>query len=119
MIERWRIYLYWKMGMNLVTFWIASAYSFNDAQQWVADNLQFTRNKKRGWLFKKLGSKRRIYSWDDWNEWADTDEGVSDAFLRGEDEQEPEPLALPAPILEQGELFHDVWVSQPKIKRRL
>lgn len=72
--------------MSLITHYITTQDTFDLAQRWVAENVKFAFSKKRGVLYKQVGSKQRIYSraeYEEWHEW----EG-----------QEETPLALPQQI---------------------
>ncbi len=100
MNQRWRIYLWYKQGIGLVTFWVASAYSFEAAVE-VAKERSLKRGKLQGILFKRLGDNRRIYDRSDYEEcygWQH-DQGASDAFPQDDSDDEPQaeqiPLALP------------------------
>lgn len=90
-MNRWRVFLFWKYGMNLVTFHIFSAYSFEAAQRWVQQNIQFTFSKKRGVLYKAVGRKKRIYSRQDYEDWYEQEragEEVKPNLFRGDYTQE-------------------------------
>lgn len=121
MNDRIRIFLWWRMGMNPINFQVACAHSVEAAHAWVAENVHFTFSKKRGVLYKKVGSKFTIYS-------TKYDEPRKrKSYTPRKDrppEPAPEPLALPAPVLEQGELFSaetfkSIWRKEPPTKRRL
>lgn len=118
--EKWRIYYWWKLGIGITTFCIAGAYSFDDAERWVAENVPFESNKKRGVLFKKLGHKIRIFNHHDYER----------AYGRYTPPPEPEPEAPQAepiqPLLFDAsiennppEKIHSIWKNKPPVKHRL
>jgi len=130
-MDKWRIFVYFKSGMNLVTFHIASAYGFDNAEHWARENVLFKPTKKRGVLFKKLGSSRRIYDRQDYEDvYGWHDQGPTEAFNGEYEDDEPIliPPELPSPeALEQGELFpvdkiyesKSIWKYGKETKRRL
>jgi len=130
-MDKWRIFVYFKSGMNLVTFHIASAYGFDNAERWARENVLFKPTKKRGVLFKKLGSSRRIYDRQDYEDvYGWHDQGPTEAFNGEYEDDEPIliPPELPSPeALEQGELFpvdkiyesKSIWKYGKETKRRL
>jgi len=109
--------------MSLITFQVACTYSIEAAFRYIEDS-PIVRNKHRGFLLKRVGSKRRIYSQRDYDEYKwryneDEDEGVSDAFPIEIDEEESEPTMEQLPLLETPNPFTSVWRAEPPTKRRL
>lgn len=117
MNNRWRIYVYFKNGMSLITFQVACAYSFQAACQ-VADTIEMKRSKGRGVLFKRVGDKRRIYTVQEYYQWYGWQEYQAPP---PEPPPAPEPEAemTQLPLLEAPNPFTSVWRSTPPSKRRL
>lgn len=121
MNERIRIFLWWRMGMNPINFQVACAYSVEAAHAWVTENVHFNFNKKRGVLYKRAGEQFAFYS----SKYDEPRKRKPPKPPKDRPpEPAPEPLALPAPVLEQGELFpaetfKSIWRNAPPTKRRL
>lgn len=119
-MSRWRIYRYWKMGMSLVTFQVACTYSIEDAFRFM-DESDFVRNKSRGFLIKKVGSKHRLFTVKDWQFWHGHEYEPQTPPPPKAEPEPPAPAVTQLPLLEAppGEVFKSVWRERPPTKRRL
>lgn len=103
-MAHWRVFKFWRMGMTLVTYQVDTVDTIEAAFRW-AEERGIKTNKKSGVLFKREGSKHRIYSYKDWQYWHAYDPPDP------QPEQQPDPvILLPAPEpMRQEDLFEEEY----------